>query len=747
MPEPASQLPDAYRAQGVSIGDLGSINDDGGFDYLFNICHPPDHPINADGTPDDFEYLTLKRRDIRVNQTMHKHNTDITSLQIRKTQLSVEGDLRHLPQGFCEGFEFQTSSTEGAILMLPEGASRNNLLAQKKFHDHAVKHAVSWYRYVNETLEQVPRNGSLYLITGRDNAKSWGVTSFSDHEAGSVSLKFISTQDASGSGNMSYSWETQNSIPKRTGACENGHQSQCVFLRGIKIALRKSLFAKHFLGPVELSDILDSKPEDFGRPSDYRSWGPWPPPSQSSSNGQSGGSRSNGGGATDLEEGPTESEADVLLEPISEECRIYHPSDVINDFLLSKYPTADISTVHDEEWMALVNDDDVCFPSDEELLDRLQKVYDVVENGGALELARRPGILGISTPSGTHLIGTDADGNKFRPSVDLDVPAPKAEVRQPSPVESLSTQLPRLSVDTQLHRRPQSVDESPADGTFLAPRISSRPRRHSDNGLFARGANQRGSLNAPQSPRLSVNTTEVLSPVGVTISFSPVSSQGSLRDEDDDLGEPYQTWLQENKPDETWNVHMHRHHESSDSSSFLPSSPPSSFGDSSGFPSPGSQRSRASSSISSVRRGSESNISIVERRYSDSTDGHSPRSDRSFSRFSPSPELFHGELLLQPSPPRPSAAELHEAFNRSEETENSPIETTTALHCSSEGCRAIFTNKADLLRHTASHRGPRQTRCIHCRREFGSSYILTRHLRNKCNGTKKPKGRSKPSKA
>ncbi|KAJ7572927.1 hypothetical protein C8J56DRAFT_760925, partial [Mycena floridula] len=241
IPEPASQLPDAYRAQGVSIGDLGSINDDGGFDYLFNICQPADHPINADGTPDDFEYLALKRQDIRVNQAMHKRNTDITSLQIRKAQLAVEGDLRYV---FIYCFEFQTSSTEGAILMLPDGASRNNLLAQKKFRDHAVKHAVSWYRYVNETLEQDRRNGSLYLITGRDNAKSWGVTSFSDHEAGSVSLKFISTQDTPGSSNVSYSWETQNSIPKRTGVCENGHQSQCVFLRGIKIALRKSLFAK-----------------------------------------------------------------------------------------------------------------------------------------------------------------------------------------------------------------------------------------------------------------------------------------------------------------------------------------------------------------------------------------------------------------------------------------------------------------------------------------------------------------------
>ncbi len=38
IPESDYNLPDAYRDKGVSVGDLGILTDDGGFDFLFNVC-------------------------------------------------------------------------------------------------------------------------------------------------------------------------------------------------------------------------------------------------------------------------------------------------------------------------------------------------------------------------------------------------------------------------------------------------------------------------------------------------------------------------------------------------------------------------------------------------------------------------------------------------------------------------------------------------------------------------------------
>ncbi|KIK52193.1 hypothetical protein GYMLUDRAFT_64393 [Collybiopsis luxurians FD-317 M1] len=48
------QIPDAYRASGVSIGDIGIMNEFGEFDYLFNIGLPANDPVNLRRVPSDF---------------------------------------------------------------------------------------------------------------------------------------------------------------------------------------------------------------------------------------------------------------------------------------------------------------------------------------------------------------------------------------------------------------------------------------------------------------------------------------------------------------------------------------------------------------------------------------------------------------------------------------------------------------------------------------------------------------------
>ena len=47
-------LPIPYRAQGVRVGDVGIFTENGGFDFLFNICVPGDDPINPRKLPENF---------------------------------------------------------------------------------------------------------------------------------------------------------------------------------------------------------------------------------------------------------------------------------------------------------------------------------------------------------------------------------------------------------------------------------------------------------------------------------------------------------------------------------------------------------------------------------------------------------------------------------------------------------------------------------------------------------------------
>lgn len=55
--EPSSTLPHVYRRCGIAVGDVGMITAFGGFDFMFNICLPANHPINQQGLPQGFSPL------------------------------------------------------------------------------------------------------------------------------------------------------------------------------------------------------------------------------------------------------------------------------------------------------------------------------------------------------------------------------------------------------------------------------------------------------------------------------------------------------------------------------------------------------------------------------------------------------------------------------------------------------------------------------------------------------------------
>ena len=96
------------------------------------------------------------------------------------------------------------ATTEGAVLILPEGASREDLRGyQAQFRQYTIENALRWYQFANQRLDRDIPNGSLILVTGRDMAFSWGIASFSDVSSDmEVELTFRPSYSGT------YSWET-----------------------------------------------------------------------------------------------------------------------------------------------------------------------------------------------------------------------------------------------------------------------------------------------------------------------------------------------------------------------------------------------------------------------------------------------------------------------------------------------------------------------------------------------------------
>lgn len=143
---------------------------------------------------------------------------------------------RVIPAGTSAGVQISTSSKEGAVLLLPEGASTYNLRRLQAFRDYALEHGLAWYRFVDETHERAVESGSLYFVTGCDKTSSWGVAAFSNSSTeGEISLKFSATPIASGRVSFSWQWETSSPAAVRSGPThdegEDGWgQNQCVFV-------------------------------------------------------------------------------------------------------------------------------------------------------------------------------------------------------------------------------------------------------------------------------------------------------------------------------------------------------------------------------------------------------------------------------------------------------------------------------------------------------------------------------------
>ena len=155
---------------------------------------------------------------------------------------------------------FRCSSSEGAILTMPDGAFREDLRSTTLFRDFATENAESWYRFINGPCGWELGNGELRLITGCDKTTLWGLAAYQNIQSdgdsldslGGSLLRFRNTSDGGECvPGTTYCWEHEGTAEVKAGpefdedVPANGPRArnQCTFIRSHTIMLSEARWA------------------------------------------------------------------------------------------------------------------------------------------------------------------------------------------------------------------------------------------------------------------------------------------------------------------------------------------------------------------------------------------------------------------------------------------------------------------------------------------------------------------------
>ncbi|KDQ50098.1 hypothetical protein JAAARDRAFT_200261 [Jaapia argillacea MUCL 33604] len=378
QPEPTGppNLPGEYHQGGYQIGDVGTITDNGGFDVFFNFCHTHEDPINARGVPPNFRQVPLDPNTVTTSIFL-PHTISCSSIKNESLGVTFEpnGQNPVVPFGGGLGYEYSSETAEGAIAVLPERAERADVTRRRdRFLTRATEDAVGWYKWINGTgdddLGAMIGHRSLYLITGFDKSTCWAGTAYSsttNNTAFRATFKVASVSSA-GIQRKTYNWESYTHGEPRVQLHHPQHPENrylTPFIRGFRITPRKLVPAR-LLGPVVVSDVQGSVLPGIGlltRFTSFFSWGDTPPNDDqggSSAGAEMGNSRGSG------------YQIDVTNVPVGESP--YHPADFVNEYLLNKFPEAQIAIVHDDQWSNVLTEGEL-LPDAPELTRRILKKY------------------------------------------------------------------------------------------------------------------------------------------------------------------------------------------------------------------------------------------------------------------------------------------------------------------------------------------------------------------------------------
>ncbi|KAJ3510783.1 hypothetical protein NLJ89_g4482 [Agrocybe chaxingu] len=240
--------PPLRKEKGPTIGDVGYIDNYGLFIYCFNIFYPADHPIQpseAGCTPREFTPIQppLSDWEVEVSPSHFPPGSVVTTDGIKVTDSTPK-------------IEFSTCSRQGAVLVLPEGASREDLVDISSLFPYIKKHAPDWYQFLNGYADfahsEPVVNASLLVVTGCDKAAVWAHAWLPPTTFNALREDLTFTYDESAE--VCPIWLEENAVDGLHSTEERLTGSpSALFLRGIRVALGPASW-KRIMPPYPLEN-------------------------------------------------------------------------------------------------------------------------------------------------------------------------------------------------------------------------------------------------------------------------------------------------------------------------------------------------------------------------------------------------------------------------------------------------------------------------------------------------------------
>ncbi|KAI0765564.1 hypothetical protein BC629DRAFT_1541120 [Irpex lacteus] len=205
-PEPIQRKNGTYRH--IHLGDVGFVDEDGGFRSLFNITVDAHHELNSAGVPEGFVPVDVNDNLESVrdgflqpqplcSETVRAHaaSADASVYVIGMAQNRTLTPLRQIRNvttvaGGNLAYTFKCSSHRGAFLVIDDHATKTSFSPNIPFKRYMLEHHASWYAFATDPkkfgLQCEPED--IILVRGTMKTSSWRIGAFFGHTSRSHGL-------------------------------------------------------------------------------------------------------------------------------------------------------------------------------------------------------------------------------------------------------------------------------------------------------------------------------------------------------------------------------------------------------------------------------------------------------------------------------------------------------------------------------------------------------------------------------